>query len=64
MGPRQAPAKLKKDEIAQLHIAMKNVNLSEGQTMQVLRYANRVPLQYQPAACAITQAVIANNWRS
>jgi DNA topoisomerase-6 subunit B len=32
--------------------------------MQVLRYANRVPLQFQPAACAITQSVIANNWRS
>jgi DNA topoisomerase VI subunit B len=43
---------------------MKNVNLSEGQTMQVLRYANRVPLQFQPAACAITQSVIGNNWRA
>jgi DNA topoisomerase-6 subunit B len=32
--------------------------------MQVLRYANRVPLQFQPAACAITQAVTANNWRA
>jgi len=64
IGPRQAPSKLKKEEIAQLYDAMKNVNLSEGQTMQVLRYANRVPLQFQPAACAITQAVIANNWRS
>src|SRR5262249_490373 len=39
-------------------------NLSEGQTMQVLRYANRVPLQFQPAACAITQSVTATNWRS
>ena len=64
IGPRQAPSKLKKEEIAQLYDAMKNVNLSEGQTMQVLRYANRVPLQFQPAACAITQSVIANNWRS
>ena len=64
VGARQTPAKLKKDEIAQLHGAMKNVNLTEGQTMQVLRYANRVPLQFQPAACAITQSVIGNNWRS
>src|SRR4030095_4649495 len=39
-------------------------NLSEGQSVQVLRYANRVPLQFQPAACAITQSVIANNWRA
>jgi len=64
MGARQSPSKLKKEEIALLHGAMKNVNLSEGQSMQVLRYANRVPLQFQPAACAITQSVIANNWRS
>src|SRR5204862_4544467 len=64
MGPRQTPSRIKKEDIAQLHAAMKNVNLTEGQTMQVLRYANRVPLQFQPAACAITQAVISNNWRA
>lgn len=64
MGPRQSAAKLDKEEIARLHAAMKNVNLSEGQSVQVLRYANRVPLQFQPAACAITQSVIANNWRA
>jgi DNA topoisomerase-6 subunit B len=64
LSTRQTPAKLSEQEVAQLHDAMKNVNLSEGQTMQVLRYANRVPLQFQPAACAITQSVIANNWRS
>ncbi|MFO0901869.1 MAG: DNA topoisomerase VI subunit B [Pirellulales bacterium] len=63
-GTRTSPSKLKKDEIARLHVAMRNVNLSEGQTMQVLRYANRVPLQFQPAACAITQSVIQTNWRS
>jgi len=64
MGARQTVGKLNKDEISQLHAAMKNVNLSEGQSMQVLRYANRVPLQFQPAACAITQSVIGNNWRA
>jgi DNA topoisomerase-6 subunit B len=64
MGTRQSPQKLKKEEIAQLHSAMTNVNLSEGSSMQVLRYANRVPLQFQPAACAITQTVIQTNWRS
>ena len=64
MGTRQSPAKLKKDEVAQLHAAMRNVNLTDGQSMQVFRYANRVPLQFQPAACAITQSVIGNNWRS
>ncbi len=43
---------------------MKDVNVSEGQTMEVLRYANRVPLQFQPVACAITQTVLGTNWRS
>src|ERR1700747_2435542 len=64
MGNRQSPSKLKKDEIDQLFAAMRNVNLSENQSMQVLRYANRVPLQFQPAACAITQSVIGTNWRA
>src|SRR5262245_46183998 len=64
IGARQSLSKLTKNEIEGLLAAMKNVNLTEGQTMQVLRYANRVPLQFQPAACSITQSVIANNWRS
>ena len=64
MGTRQSPAKLKTKDIQRLHEAMQNVNISEGQAMQVLRYANRVPLQFQPAACAITQSVMKMNWRS
>jgi DNA topoisomerase VI subunit B len=32
--------------------------------MEVLRYANRVPLQFQHGACAITQTIIGTNWRS
>lgn len=64
IGTRQSPGKLDKKEIAQLHAAMRNVNLSEGQTMQVMRYANRVPLQFSMSACAITQAVMGTNWRS
>jgi DNA topoisomerase-6 subunit B len=64
IGARQTLSRLTKDDTARLHLAMKNVNLTEGQTMQVLRYANRVPLQFQPAACAITQAVIGTNWRA
>jgi DNA topoisomerase-6 subunit B len=64
MGTRQSPGKLGKKEIEQLHAAMRNVNLSEGQTMQVMRYANRVPLQFSMSACAITQAVMQTNWRA
>jgi len=63
-GTRASPGKLKRDEIAKLHAAMRNVNLEEGQTMNVMRFANRVPLQFQPGACAITQSIMATNWRS
>ncbi len=64
MGTRLSPGKLKADGIAQLSEAMQNINLSDGQAMQVLRFANRVPLQFQPKACAISQAITNTNWRS
>ncbi len=63
-GNRTSPGKLKPAEIIKLHEAMRNVNLDEGQTMNILRYANRVPLQFQPGACAITQTILGTNWRS
>ena len=64
LGTRQSPSGLKPKEVDKLLEAMKGVNVAEGQTMEVLRYANRVPLQFQPASCAITQTVMATNWRS
>jgi DNA topoisomerase-6 subunit B len=64
LASRQSPSKLKKDTLAGLHTAMQHVNLDEGQSMTVLRYANRVPLQFQPAACAVTQMILGTNWRS
>ena len=64
LTPRQSPAKLKKSALKTLHEAMKHVNLDEGQSMNVLRFANRVPLQFQHAACAITQTILSTNWRS
>jgi len=64
LGPRTSPGKLKTAEVTKLHEAMRSVNLESGQTMSVLRYANRVPLQFQHAACAITQTVMSTNWRS
>ncbi|MCO6454431.1 MAG: DNA topoisomerase VI subunit B [Pirellulaceae bacterium] len=63
IGTRQSPAKLKPSEVQRLLTAMRNVNLSEGQSMQVLRYANRVPLQFKQRDCAITESVINTNWR-
>jgi DNA topoisomerase-6 subunit B len=38
--------------------------LPADDTITVYRYANRVPLQYQPGACAITKAVTATDWKS
>ena len=64
IGTRASPGKLKPKEVANLLDAMKNVNIAEGQSMNVLRYANRVPLQFKPMDCAITQAVMQTNWRS
>ncbi len=38
--------------------------LSKDETARILRFANRVPLQYQQSACAITQSIIQTNWKS
>jgi DNA topoisomerase-6 subunit B len=64
VGTRQSPARLDGKALDRLHDAMRNVSLDDRQSMQVLRYANRVPLQFQQAACSITQAVMNTNWRS
>src|SRR5256885_2054160 len=49
----------------------KAIPLAEGEDDQddhelarVIRYANRVPLLYQPAACAVTTAVLDTTWRN
>ena len=49
----------------------KAIPLAEGEGDQddrelarVFRFANRVPLQYQPAACAITKAVLETTWKN
>ncbi|HUT89922.1 MAG TPA: DNA topoisomerase VI subunit B [Thermoguttaceae bacterium] len=61
---RISPARLKNAELDRLHDAMQSVNLHDGQTMTVLRYANRVPLQFQAGGCIITQTVTSTNWRA
>jgi DNA topoisomerase-6 subunit B len=51
--------------------AKKETPLAEGEgekddaeLARVIRYANRVPLLYQPAACAITRAALDTTWRN
>lgn len=39
-------------------------SLPADELVQVYRYANRVPLQYQAAACAMTKAVMSVPWKS
>jgi DNA topoisomerase-6 subunit B len=36
----------------------------QDEPVQVLRFANRVPLQFDKAACAIVKAITSINWRS
>ena len=38
--------------------------MAADDTISLYRYANRVPLQYQQGACAITRAVTSTDWRS
>lgn len=38
--------------------------LNQDDSIQLLRFANRVPLQYQQSACSITKAIIETNWRN
>ena len=37
---------------------------SDVQMARIMRFANRVPLLYQPGACAITKSVVETSWRN
>ena len=39
-------------------------SLPTDELIEVFRFANRVPLQYQASACAVTKAVLSVDWRS
>ncbi len=41
-----------------------NKNSSEDDPVTLLRFANRVPLQFDKSSCAMTQAAESVNWRS
>jgi DNA topoisomerase-6 subunit B len=38
-------------------------DLPPDEPSDIMRFANRVPLQYQPKACAISESVYQTNWR-
>ena len=50
-------------EVAIARLSEKSGNLNEG-PVQILRFANRVPLQFDKSACAIVKAINSINWRS
>ncbi len=64
LGTRQSPSKLNKNERVRLFEAMQEVSVSDSQSMQVLRYANRVPLQFKMGDCAISKTIMSTNWKS
>ena len=39
-------------------------DLPKDEPAEIMRFANRVPLQYQPKACAISEAIYDTNWRN
>jgi DNA topoisomerase-6 subunit B len=44
--------------------AVDHLLAQKDEPVRLLRFANRVPLLYQQASCAITKAVIQTNWRA
>ena len=54
---------MSRPDVERMHHAIQHINLEEGQSLNLYRYANRVPLLFQPGACAITAAVAQTNWR-
>jgi DNA topoisomerase VI subunit B len=53
-----------KPVVIEVALARFNGRGSEDESIQLLRFANRVPLQFDKGACAITKAIESVNWRA
>jgi DNA topoisomerase VI subunit B len=53
-----------KPVVVEIALARFQTRGSEDTSVQLLRFANRVPLQFDKGACAITKAIESVNWRS
>ena len=53
-----------KSVVVEVAIARLNVSGRDEDSIQLLRFANRVPLQFDKASCAITKSVESVNWRA
>ncbi|MGO9360300.1 MAG: DNA topoisomerase VI subunit B [Xanthobacteraceae bacterium] len=67
---RRGEARSKVDESGHVHSretdethAAEDLIARKDEPVRLLRFANRVPLLYQQASCAITKAVIQTHWR-
>jgi DNA topoisomerase-6 subunit B len=60
-GPEEAAKKIEETETP---LAEGEERGEDSELARVIRYANRVPLLYQQAACATYKAVLDTNWRS
>ena len=64
--PREACVEFDESDKKQTHGSEEVEHLVAGkdEPVRLLRFANRVPLLYQQASCAITKAVTQTNWRA
>ncbi len=53
-----------KSVVVEVAIARLKDKSKQDESVQLLRFANRVPLQFDKASCAITKAVESVNWRA
>ena len=67
---RPGEAHVEVDKSGHLHKAANGADIAaqlvagKGEPVRLLRFANRVPLLYQQASCAITKAVTQTNWHA
>ena len=50
--------------VVEVGLAYGDPSMPTDEPADVMRFANRVPLQYQPKACAISESVYDTNWRN
>ncbi len=50
--------------VVEVGLAYGDPTMVSDEPADVMRFANRVPLQYQPKACAISESVYDTNWRN
>ncbi len=58
------PEKKESDKETPGQQARKSDDTDDGQVAKLIRFANRVPLQYQQSACATHRSVVGMNWRN